>query len=464
MISKNKKSVTIIGAGVGGLYSAWKLTKSGFDVTLIEKQNFVGGLSTSIEEMGCNIDIGPHYATFPKNSDITKEVFEIMGKNIIEIPEIKNSYKSFFQGKIINHTPTIYDAMLSFGMKSILKSLISFIFSRIFFHKMNNTENYLIKIYGKYLFQNWCKPYLKKTSGKVDIPLDYAKKKFKPITFAKIFKKIFLKKKSRTKKTIRKEIESEFIQCYFKEGIGQFASILSKKIIESGGKIILGANINKIEHENEIKKMKYTIDGKEVEHSSEFIIYATPLQITKRFFGIDEKIINSNLHSIMVFLLINSPKIFDGWILDIFDAKTIFFRIAQQTFLSKYVAPCDKSLLSIEIRCDDENPLWTQDNKMISKQIEQSIRTMSILKNEKIEDSQVIKLRNIYPKFKNLGQNNNKIEFINNMKNEYILGTKEMDTGRLIEDEQLEENVSLGGIYTAIQESKNICNILDIKV
>ena len=96
MISKNKKSVTIIGAGVGGLYSAWKLTKSGFDVTLIEKQNFVGGLSTSIEEMGCKIDIGPHYATFPKNSDITKEVFEIMDKNIIKIPEIKNSYKSFF--------------------------------------------------------------------------------------------------------------------------------------------------------------------------------------------------------------------------------------------------------------------------------------------------------------------------------------------------------------------------------
>ena len=464
MMTENKKTVTIIGAGVGGLYSAWELTKSGFDVTLIEKQNFVGGLSTSIEKMGCKIDIGPHYATFPKNSDITNEIFKIMDKNIIKIPKIKKSYKSFFQGKIFNHTPTIYDAMLSFGMKSIVHSLISFIFSKISLQKKNNTENYLIKTYGNYLFQNWCKPYLEKTSGKVDIPLDYAKKKFKPITFGKIFKKIFTKKKHYAKKTIKKEIESEFIQCYFKEGIGQFASILSTKIIESGGKIILGANIKKVKHGNEVKKITYMIDENEVEHTSEFIIYATPLSVTKKFFDINEKINNSNLNSIMAFLLINSPKIFDGWILDIFDTKTVFFRIAQQTFLSKYVAPCEKSLLSIEIRCDDENPLWGQDSNVIIKQIEKSMRTIGLLKNEKIEDSQIIKLKNVYPKFKNLGQNNKKIEFINNMKNEYILGTKEMDTGRLIEDEQLEENVSLGGIYTAIQEAKNICKELIVKV
>ena len=86
MQSKNRKSVTIIGAGIGGLYSAWELSKSGFDVTIIEKQNFVGGLSTSIEDMGCKIDIGPHYATFPKNSDITNEVLEIMGKKYYRNP------------------------------------------------------------------------------------------------------------------------------------------------------------------------------------------------------------------------------------------------------------------------------------------------------------------------------------------------------------------------------------------
>ena len=355
--------------------------------------------------------------------------------------------------------------MLSFGMKSIFKSLISFIFAKISSHRNDTTEEYLISTYGNYLFENWCKPYLKKTSGKVDIPLEDARKKFKPITFSKIFKKFFFKKKRSTQESIKNKKKSDFIQCYFKEGIGQFASVLKKKIVESNGVIVLGASIEKIEHEEEIKKIKYTFEGKEIVHTSDFIIYATPLQITKKFFSINEKTINSNLHSIMVFLLIDSPKIFDRWILDVFDPKAVFFRIAQQTFLSKNVAPPNKSLISVEIRSNDNDSLWTKDNQVIVKEVEQSLREIKLLKNEKIDGSKVIKLRNVYPKFKNVNQQNNKkIDFVSNIKNEYFLGTKEMDSGRLISDEQTEGNVSLGGIFTAIQESKNICNKLITKI
>ena len=39
----NVKKVVVIGAGVGGLATAIRLAKKGYQVTIYEKSNFVGG-------------------------------------------------------------------------------------------------------------------------------------------------------------------------------------------------------------------------------------------------------------------------------------------------------------------------------------------------------------------------------------------------------------------------------------
>ncbi len=43
-----KKKIAIIGAGISGLYLAWKISKD-FDVTVYEKNNYYGGHSNTRE-------------------------------------------------------------------------------------------------------------------------------------------------------------------------------------------------------------------------------------------------------------------------------------------------------------------------------------------------------------------------------------------------------------------------------
>ena len=69
MSNVNSKSIIIIGGGIGGLYAAWKLSETGYHVILLERENFLGGLSTSITLNGCVMDIGPHFVSLEKNSD-----------------------------------------------------------------------------------------------------------------------------------------------------------------------------------------------------------------------------------------------------------------------------------------------------------------------------------------------------------------------------------------------------------
>jgi len=58
-------SVVIVGAGLGGLASAALLAKAGLDVTVVEKNSWVGGKSRRIHVEGQRIDTGPSLVTFP---------------------------------------------------------------------------------------------------------------------------------------------------------------------------------------------------------------------------------------------------------------------------------------------------------------------------------------------------------------------------------------------------------------
>lgn len=58
-------SAVVVGAGLGGLASAALLAKAGFDVTVVEKNSWVGGKSRRIQVDGQRIDTGPSLVTFP---------------------------------------------------------------------------------------------------------------------------------------------------------------------------------------------------------------------------------------------------------------------------------------------------------------------------------------------------------------------------------------------------------------
>ena len=75
MKQKIEKTVTVIGAGIGGLYTALKLCEKGYSVNIIERNHVVGGLSASIPVDGYQIDIGPHYMTLKKESDLFLLIF-----------------------------------------------------------------------------------------------------------------------------------------------------------------------------------------------------------------------------------------------------------------------------------------------------------------------------------------------------------------------------------------------------
>ena len=95
----NKKSVIIVGAGIGGLCSAARLLKDGYSVTIYEKEALVGGRAHRIKQDGYTFDTGP---TLLMMTDVLYDTFKYCGKNLddyLTLLQLEPNYQVAFADK-----------------------------------------------------------------------------------------------------------------------------------------------------------------------------------------------------------------------------------------------------------------------------------------------------------------------------------------------------------------------------
>jgi phytoene desaturase len=93
---KNKKSVAIIGAGIGGLTTAIYLAQEGFKVRIYEKNSFAGGRCGNFYQEGHRFDIGATLLMIP---EVYQNTFAAMGKNMfgeLELYRMDPVYRLIF--------------------------------------------------------------------------------------------------------------------------------------------------------------------------------------------------------------------------------------------------------------------------------------------------------------------------------------------------------------------------------
>ena len=467
---RTSKSVVIIGAGIAGLFAGWKLSVKGFTVTVLEREGYVGGLSTSIQHEGYKIDIGPHYVTIPKKSHFVNEIKNIMGKeNIIELSNIHAAYKTYFNGKIFDRYPTLHETIFN-SFTSFIQTIFSYAFARSkqFFlqRTIKNSKDYLTQTYSKYLYEKWFRPYLKSNFGTDNISLNDIEDRFPPISL----KKFLFKRRKNSQKLESSALKNEYNYWYFREGMGSFAHELQKSVLKTGGKIICNATVDDIEHDSCPKKIHYSKNNERYEIFSDIIVYATPNSVTAKWFNTlpennrDELEKITSYNTIMIFLFVDCSNLFDGWIISVCDTDLPFFRIAQQNFLSDNVTPQGKSLLSIEIRSSDNDPIWKLDNESLISQIKKKIEKMGIVNSKKIEGYKVIKFKNLSPVGYVDSENSHKSlkKIVDSIKNEYLVGT-ENDSGNLLiqRTEYDEQKVpQVGGFCSTLINSEKLVSLI----
>jgi phytoene desaturase len=95
------KNVAVIGSGVGGIASAIRLKNKGYNVTVFEKNSYLGGKLSEIKKDGFRFDSGPSLLTLPELID---DLFYISKKNprdYIDFIKLESSCRYFYPDKTI---------------------------------------------------------------------------------------------------------------------------------------------------------------------------------------------------------------------------------------------------------------------------------------------------------------------------------------------------------------------------
>ena len=102
------KRVVVVGAGPGGLATAMLLRAAGAEVTLVERDDRVGGRTSSFTQDGFTFDYGPTFYLYP---EVLQEIFKACGRDLFEEVDLRQldpMYRlQFDSGTTFDATPDV---------------------------------------------------------------------------------------------------------------------------------------------------------------------------------------------------------------------------------------------------------------------------------------------------------------------------------------------------------------------
>ena len=107
---KPKKTAIIIGSGFGGLAASLRLKSLGFNVSLFEKLDQLGGRARVFKKDGFSFDAGPTVITAPFLFDELFKLFNKERSDYVSFVELDTWYQFYFDdGRVFNYGGTIKD-------------------------------------------------------------------------------------------------------------------------------------------------------------------------------------------------------------------------------------------------------------------------------------------------------------------------------------------------------------------
>lgn len=370
----------ILGAGASGLVTGWKLLERGWDVEIIEKKPFYGGMARSWRWGEFIVDVGPHIYHTPDRqlAEFWKTEFgdlfvkgdfwckNIKGENFDEYYDYPLSYES------ISRYPSDLKKKILYELEHLNPELKA---------KSRDYKEYITALVGSTLQELFFEKYPRKIWGisTEEMTSDWAPKRIE----------------------LRKKVTPFYHgqwNAVGRYGTGCIYGQIYKKILNLGGKVRLSQAVRDLEYQDKAIT-KILLDNDEIIEIDprDVIISTIPINTLCDFFDIPCDLTFRDVTS--VYLAFKCKSILpDGvhWLY--YDSpELLFHRITEPKKLTADVSPRDKTFLTAEIAYSWGDPIHKTSAEELVETVLAQVCRVGLVNREKFFDGAVNRQPAVYP-------------------------------------------------------------------
>ena len=157
--------IIVLGAGVAGLATAWKLARLGVGpVLVLERDAGPGGLAASAPFAGIRFDLGSHRVHPDYYPEALELLRELLGDDLLRVPR---HGRLRFNGRYIDYPPSLGDFLAALGPREALHCALTLVAQRLTPASGggDSYQGYLLPKVGRRAFDLFYAPYARKIFG-----------------------------------------------------------------------------------------------------------------------------------------------------------------------------------------------------------------------------------------------------------------------------------------------------------
>ncbi len=374
--SSNKKHVVVLGAGPAGLMSAWELMDAGYQVTIIERDDHVGGMcatQTFTGEHGeYRFDFGGH-RFITKNPKLLTFVDKLMGDDLL-FAQRKSVIR--YKGRIYQYPLALVDLIKNAPLPLLLGGGVDFI-KQLFKSTPHDRSNvsfaeWIESRFGRTLYKHFFEGYTGKLWG-IDpkfLSGDWASQRISLMDLKDVVRRLLPGKKSSVRTYARQ-------YRYPKLGFGQLYTRLAEELEARGAKILLNSDVCGLDAENNrIGSVSYK-HNEEVKHiQCDELISTLPLSLMCKLTDFDSQLEFRSLR--FMNMPMETENISDNTWQYLSDPEMLGTRLQEPKRRSSYMAPEGRSSVMIEIPCNKNDDVWNMDGKKLQTRILSDLEALGV--------------------------------------------------------------------------------------
>lgn len=401
----NKEHVVIMGAGPAGLATGHELSVSGVKVTVIDRNDFVGGLCNTNDYKGYKFDLGGH-RWFTKNEDLNNWFRRLMGDEIVWVERISRIY---YDGGYYTYPISILNVIKNAGLVTIAQAGVTYLWSAlqfsIFNKSINNMRDAYVAQFGGKLYDMFFRRYSEKVWGLPceKLSSDWVSQRSAGLSIWTVIQESLLKTKSDNESLIE-----EFM--YPRDGYVRIPERMAEDILDNGedNRLHLESNITKIKYHGpkDFEVIRTKVDGEEFSERATQVVSTIPLGVLPRLMepACSEEVVKaaaalSFRALITVNLILNKERVsIDTW-LYVQDEDILFGRLHEPKNWSPAMIP-DQSTTSLvlECFCTKGDHIWQMSDEEIGRRCAEDLeQKLKFIEASEVIDFQIVRSLQAYP-------------------------------------------------------------------